>query len=154
MKGFKITNADMTCREYQYELNKEFILDTKLLKLKICNTGFHFCEKAEDCFIYYDFNNGERIFEVESLGETITDRNKSVTDKIIFIRELSREELYTIFSLPKFKNEGINNIGYFNKGNNNYGNYNIGDFNTGNDNHGNYNKGSNHRGNNNFGSFN
>ena len=148
MKGYKITNKDMTCREYQYELNKEFILEGKL---KICNTGFHFCEKAEDCFIYYDFTDGQRIFEVDSLGNIITEGNKSVTDKIIFIRELTKEELYIIFSDPIFGNQGKNNIGYFNTGNNNTGKNNIGKFNIGNNNKGNWNQGNGNKGNHNQG---
>ena len=148
MKGYKITNADMTCRNYQYELNKEFILNGRL---KLCKNGFHFCQEIIDCFDYYTFYNGERLFEIETLGEIITEDDKSVTDKIIFLRELTKEEIYIIFSYPRFDNIGINNIGYHNKGNYNKGYYNkgnnnIGRFNTGNNNIGDGNKGDNNIG--------
>ena len=159
MKGYKITNSDMTCLGYQYELNKEFILDEDIEgKLELCYNGFHFCEKMEDCFDHYGFNNGERLFEIESLGETITEDNKSVTDKIIFHREifLTKEELYIIYSHPRFGNQGNNNIGYYNKGDYNIGNYNrgnnnIGDFNVGDNNIGSYNHDNENKVNNNIG---
>ena len=138
MKGYKITNKDMTCLDYQYELNKEFILEGQL---EICENGFHFCQKMEDCFDYYNFHNGERLFEIESLSNIITEGNKSVTNKIIFHRELTKEELYEYFSDPRFDNTGINNIGYGNKGD-----YNIGYYNKGNNNIGHYNKGNNNIG--------
>ena len=162
MKGYKITNKDMTCLNYQYELNKEFILDTeKEGKLEICESGFHFCKKMEDCFDYYNFYNGERLFEIETLGEIITEGNKSVTDKIIFHREifLTKEELYIIYSDSKFNNEGKNNIGNNNQGKNNIGNGNQGNNNEGNGNQGNnnignYNEGHGNQGKNNKGNYN
>ena len=141
----------MTCRGYQYELNKKFILDGQL---EMCYNGFHFCKEIENCFEYYNFTNGERMFEIKASGETITKDDKTVTDEIIFIKELSREEIYVIFSDPKFGNRGINNIGNNNKGNNNIGYGNIGNNNIGNYNYGNYNVGSNNTGNNNIGYWN
>ena len=142
MKGYKITNKDMTCLGYQYELNKEFILDEdKEGPLELCYSGFHFCEKAENCFNHYDFCNGERLFEGESTGKIIPDGDKTVTDRIIFIRELTKEELYIIFSDPRFYNKGKNNIGYYNIGDNNLGSFNTGNNNIGNNNTGNNNVG-------------
>ena len=147
MKGYKITESDMTCRGYQYELNKEFILDEdKEGPLELCYSGFHFCEKIENCFRYYTFDNKRRIFEIETLDKIISDYDKSVTNKIIFLRELTREELYEYFSDPKFKNKGNNNIGHGNVGNYNIGKYNTGNHNTGDYNTGNFNIGSNHYG--------
>ena len=163
MKGYKITEKNMICLNYQYELNKEFILNGRL---KLCHSGFHFCQKLEDCFQYYDFFNGERLFEIEATGKIITKGNKSVTDKIIFIKEIfpTKEELYVIHSDPRFCNKGINNIGNhntgnynqgrFNEGNYNEGSWNFGDNNTGNDNKGNHNTGNDNKGNNNFGNDN
>ena len=151
MKGYKITNANMICRNYQYELNKKFILNNDK-PLQLCDNGFHFCEEMKDCFEYYDFYNGERLFEVEALGKTITKGDKTVTDKIIFLREifLTKEELYIIFSLPKFGNKGKNNIGKYNKGNYNIGSWNKGDYNEGSYNYGDCNTGNNNKGNNNI----
>ena len=155
MKGFKITNKDMTCRNYQYELNKEFILDEdKEGELQLCKSGFHFCQIVEDCFKYYNFTNGERLFEIEATGRTIFEIDKTVTDKIKFLRELTKEELYVIFSDPTFCNKGINNIGRCNIGNYNKGSWNKGNNNIGNDNIGNNNIGNDNEGNNNTGNYN
>ncbi len=53
VKGYKVFNADMTCRDFQFEVGKEY---KHKGEIKICSAGFHFCLKANDCFNYYDFN--------------------------------------------------------------------------------------------------
>ena len=82
-KGFKATNLDMTCRNFQFELGKTFIHEGKI---EPCESGFHFCENIHNIAIYYNTNC--RIFEVESGENTIKDNNKSVTDEITFITEI------------------------------------------------------------------
>ena len=50
MKTYKGFNADMTCRDFQYEEGKEYKHDGKV---KACDAGFHACEDPIDCFRYY-----------------------------------------------------------------------------------------------------
>lgn len=53
MKGYKVFNPDFTCKDFLFEVGKEY--KTKR-KPKLDNNGFHFCEFAIDCFSYYNFN--------------------------------------------------------------------------------------------------
>lgn len=101
VKGYKVFNPDWTCR------------------------GFHFCEKAADCFSYYSFNSENRVAEVIALGEVDTDGKKSCTNKIQIVREIPWQELLTIV------NTGKDCTGLCNTGNRNTGDWNKSSFNTG-----------------------
>nr|DAQ28906.1 MAG TPA: hypothetical protein [Caudoviricetes sp.] len=127
MKGYKVFNSDWTCRGFQYEVGKTYEHEGKVSP---CSSGFHFCEKAADCFAYYRFDSDNKVAEVEALGEIKTDGNKSVTDKIKIVRELSWYEVLEIVNIGK-DNTGNCNTGYCNAGNYNTGNYNAGDCNSG-----------------------
>ncbi|MFA6667808.1 MAG: hypothetical protein WCS51_05610, partial [Bacilli bacterium] len=61
-KGFKVTDENMQCIGFQFELGKEFKHEGEL---KLCESGFHFCKKLIKCFNYYDFNPKNRVFEIE-----------------------------------------------------------------------------------------
>ena len=54
MRGYKVFNNDWTCRDFQYEVGKTYKHDGKI---SLCGSGFHFCEKAVDCFNYYGFSS-------------------------------------------------------------------------------------------------
>ena len=89
MKGYKGMNADMTCREFQYEIGKTYCVDGDV---KLCKNGFHFCKNLKDVFQFYENYKGNRFFEVE--GNVIeSDGVKCVADKIIIIRELTKKEV-------------------------------------------------------------
>ena len=130
--GFKVFNPDWTCRGFQYEVGKIFEED---VKPSCCDRGFHFCEKAADCFSYYSFNSENKVAEVVALGEVDTDGKKSCTNKIQIVREIPWQELLTIV------NTGKDCTGLCNTGDCNTGNRNTGDWNTGNRNTGNRNTG-------------
>ena len=132
VKGYKVFNPDWTCRGFQYEVGKIFEED---VKPRCCDRGFHFCEKAADCFSYYSFNSENKVAEVVALGEVDTDGKKSCTNKIQIVREIPWQELLTIV------NTGKDCTGFCNTGNRNTGNRNTGDWNTGNRNTGNRNTG-------------
>lgn len=95
-KAYKAFNYDFTCRDFQYEIGKTYEL---VGKLAICENGFHFCERLKDVFMYYDFMPRTRVAEVEILGNVITDFNKSCTDKIKIVRELSLKEQLKIMNI-------------------------------------------------------
>ena len=66
IRGFKGTDKDMRCQDYQYELGKQFDLDEDVEPV-VCSKGFHFCKKLENVFRYYKIGDGNRFFEVEAL---------------------------------------------------------------------------------------
>ena len=150
VKGYKVFNPDWTCRGFQYEVGKIFEED---VKPSCCDRGFHFCEKAADCFSYYSFNSENRVAEVIALGEVDTDGKKSCTNKIQIVREIPWQELLTIVNTGK-DCTGLCNTGDCNTGNRNTGNRNTGDWNTGDWNTGNRNTGDWNTGNRNTGDWN
>ena len=137
VKGYKVFNPDWTCRGFQYEVGKIFEED---VKPSCCDRGFHFCEKAADCFSYYSFNSENRVAEVIALGEVDTDGKKSCTNKIQIVREIPWQELLTIVNTGK-DCTGLCNTGDWNTGDWNTGNRNTGNRNTGNRNTGDWNTG-------------
>jgi len=71
IKGFKGFNKDLTCNGFKYEEGKEYIHNGEV---KICNSGFHFCENPLDCLYYYRLNDS--IFhEVEGSGKIDKEKN-------------------------------------------------------------------------------
>ena len=132
MKGFKVFNPDWTCRGFQFEVGKIYEEDVKPM---VCDRGFHFCEKAADCFDFYSFNSENKVAEVEALGEVDSDGKKSCTDKIHIIRELTWHEVLDLVNSGKDCNSGD-----WNSGNRNSGDCNSGDCNSGNRNSGDWNK--------------
>ena len=155
VKGYKVFNPDWTCRGFQYEVGKIFEED---VKPSCCDRGFHFCEKAADCFSYYSFNSENRVAEVIALGEVDTDGKKSCTNKIQIVREILWQELLTIVNTGKdctgLCNTGNWNTGDRNTGDRNTGDRNTGDWNTGDWNTGNWNTGDRNTGNRNTGDWN
>jgi hypothetical protein len=132
IKGYKVFNPDWTCRDFQYKVGETF---THNGNIEMCGSGFHFCKKASDCFNYYNFDSNNKVAEVEAIGLVETEGNKSVTDKIVIVREILWQELLTIV------NEGEDCTGLCNTGDCNTGNYNTGNRNTGSCNTGYYNTG-------------
>ena len=62
--NYKGMDKDMRCRDFQYEVGKEYETD----KAKACECGFHACEYPLDVFRYYPPSTS-RFFEVEQSGE-------------------------------------------------------------------------------------
>ena len=64
MKAYKGFNKDLTCRDFQYEVGKEYETE----RAECCKTGFHACEYPLNVLNYYSPNRS--IFhEVELSGE-------------------------------------------------------------------------------------
>ena len=135
MKGYKAFDSDLTCRDMQYEVGKEYTHDGDI---SLCEQGFHFCEKLTNCYQYY--KRGSRVCDVEAVGKVETDGTKSVTDHIRIVRELTRDEIAALENTGK-DNTGICNTGNCNTGDCNTGDWNTGDCNTGDWNTGNWNTG-------------
>ena len=147
IKGYKVFNSDWTCRGFQYKVGETYIHNGNI---KMCVSGFHFCQKASDCFSYYQFDSNNKVAEIEAIGLVETSGNKSVTDKIVIVREIPWQELLTIVNEGK-DCTGLCNTGNCNTGDWNTGNCNTGDYNTGNCNTGSRNTGDENIGNENTG---
>ena len=142
VRGYKVFNPDWTCRGFQYEVGKIF---EENVEPSCCDRGFHFCEKASDCFSYYPFNSENKVAEIIALGDVDSDETKSCTNKIQIVREIPWDEVLRIVNTGKdctgLCNTGDWNTGNCNTGDCNTGNRNTGDCNTGNRNTGNWNTG-------------
>jgi len=127
MKGYKATNADMTCRGFKFELGKWYKHEGEI---KQCESGFHFCVHPSGPWSYYN-DKGTRLFAVEARDviEEYTPGSdlKVVCHEIRFLSEI----------IP----DGDRNTGYMNTGNRNTGDRNTGYGNTGNMNTGDMNTG-------------
>ena len=107
MTGYKGTNNGK-CLNLQYEVGKTYELEEG--NLKICETGFHFCNIFNDVHDYYPFSDKDTvIYEIEALGEIKDEGDKSVTDKIRIIREIPKSE-YNKLSENRFEYDENGNI--------------------------------------------
>ena len=147
MIGYKGFEEDLKCRGFQYEIGKTYEMDGAI---KLCERGFHFCEKISDCFTYYP-RLSARYAKIEALGDVIREDDgdsKCVTNKIRILEEIPRDEAL------KMTNSGNWNSGRCNSGNSNLGNWNSGDCNSGNHNVGSCNSGDCNSGHSNSGDWN
>ena len=72
IKSYKGFDKDMKCRDFQYEVGKEYDMDGEI---KCCNRGFHACKSPLEVWDYYDMLNS-RFAEVEQSGK-IDEEKKS-----------------------------------------------------------------------------
>ena len=155
-KAYKAFNSDLTCKDFQYEVGKEYHHKGKL---ELCESGFHACPKLTDCFYFYPFNKTKtRVAEVLVWGKVEYEDigNKLCASNIKVVRELAWSEVLLLCNSGNYNtgygnsgnwnsgnwNSGNNNTGHSNSGNRNSSNYNTGDYNTGNCNTGYVNTGS------------
>ena len=79
MKCFKGFDKDLKCRDFQYEIGKEYTEETA----DICNCGFHDCECPMDVFGYYPPSDSRYCeVELEENGQKSSDDSKRVGKKI------------------------------------------------------------------------
>ena len=126
IKGYKVFNPDWTCRGFQYEVGKTYKRNGNI---EMCEAGFHFCQKASDCFNYYAFDSNNKVAEVEAIGNVETEDDKSVTDEIIILKELTWYEVLELVNTGKYCT-GNRNSGDCNSGNWNSCNFSTGFFNS------------------------
>ncbi|MEN3258503.1 hypothetical protein AAH678_06820 [Sodalis endosymbiont of Spalangia cameroni] len=87
-KGF---NADLTCRDYQFEIGKTYQHEGAV---DICSSGFHACEYPLDAFGCYEPAN-HRFAEVEVSGDIAHEEkgNKLASSTITIKKELSLHQM-------------------------------------------------------------
>jgi hypothetical protein len=90
MKGYKGFDKDLKCNGYQYAVGKDFVYDGQV---KLCNSGFHFCESGVDVLNYYGPTS--RFAEVDGNGkiEKATDDSKVACDHIHIETEITLSAL-------------------------------------------------------------
>ena len=78
VNGYKATDKDMKCRDYQYEMYKQFDMPEDA-EISTCSSGFHLCTDLEDIFHYYEPCDGNRYFHVRALVRKSDYVNLNVT---------------------------------------------------------------------------
>ena len=66
MKAFKGFNENLKCRDFQYEVGKEYSMKDDV---KLCNSGFHACENPMDVWGYYPLDGKNKFHGVELNGK-------------------------------------------------------------------------------------
>lgn len=122
VEGYKGTDKDMKCRDFQYELGKEYrILDGDV---EVCEKGFHLCLELKHVFRYYGISSGNRFFRVRALVKKSDFDNyylnplkpynsyKLAAKSIIFLSELTVDEVLSGTAIEglddKYKQLAIN----------------------------------------------
>ena len=105
--GYKGFDKDFKCRDFQYEVGKEYTHDGKV---EMCSSGFHFCENPPDVFNYYNAGENNRFAVVEA-DEVSPEKgevdSKRVAGKLKIKAEISVFELCKISVEIFFKNFGF-----------------------------------------------
>ena len=106
MTGYKGFDKDLKCRDFQFEVGKEYEHDGKV---KLCKSGFHFCENPQGVFGHYAPGNGSRFAIVEAGG--VSDERESdskrVAKKLKIKSEISVFEMCRIAVDVFFENFGF-----------------------------------------------
>ena len=88
--NIKGTDKNMQCRGFQFEIGKEYKIETNGEPLRLCSdTVFHYCKSLPQVHMFYDCRDTDnRYFEIEVLGEEITDGEKCGSNHIKIKREI------------------------------------------------------------------
>lgn len=115
IKSYKAFDKNMRCRDFQYEVGKEYEMDGDI---KCCNRGFHACKNPLEVWNYYDMLNS-RFAEVEQSGKIDKEGNSTKVCsshikikaelKLADIIKVGVEWLKDITSPSKFKTDGALN---------------------------------------------
>jgi len=107
MEGYKGTDKDLKCKNFQFEIGKTY----KEKEAILCEKGFHFCEYPLDVLVYY-YPNNSRYFELEAeeISEERKGNSKRVAKKITLKAEIGFSRLIKagiefIFSKVKWSDE-------------------------------------------------
>ncbi|WP_455758369.1 pentapeptide repeat-containing protein [Ruminococcus champanellensis] len=130
IKGYKVFGPGWICdpagTPFQYAVGETYEMEEVPI---VCERGFHFCERAVDCFNYYGFDPKNKVAEIEALGDIDSDGSKSCTNKIHIIREIPWKEILDLVNTGNGCT-GMGNSGNWNSGDWNSCSYSSGCFNT------------------------
>ena len=113
IKAYKGFNSDMTCRDFQFEVGKEYEQEGKV---EACENGFHACENPMDVFGYYP-PSSSRYCEVEQSGSIDRGKDKIASSKIriqceIGLSGIIQAGVKFILDKVNWKNDNATNTGY------------------------------------------
>ena len=119
VKGYKGFDKNLRCRDFQYEIGKEYETE----RAELCREGFHFCENPHDVLNYYSAGDGNRfaVVEASEVSDEKGDDSKRVSKRISVKAEISVFEICRIAVSAFFENFGFkkkiesadtNNAGY------------------------------------------
>ena len=112
VEGYKGTDEDMRCRDFQYELGVQYDIPEDQ-EVQECVCGFHLCLYLRDVFDYYRVGCGNRFFKVKALVRKADrekyrssvyyyyDCSKLAAKSIIFTSELTCDEILLYFDSVK-----------------------------------------------------
>ena len=107
MIGYKGFDKDLKCRDFQFEVGKEYEHDGEV---KLCKSGFHFCENPQGVFGHYAPGNGSRfaVVEADEVSDERESDSKRVAKKLKIKSEISVFEMCRIAVDVFFENFGFN----------------------------------------------
>ena len=73
VEGYKGTDKDMKCNDFQYELGTMYQMPKD--SVEECKTGYHLCLTLRDVFKYYNIGRENRFFKVRALVR-LSDKNE------------------------------------------------------------------------------
>ena len=94
IKSYKAFDKNMQCREFQYEVGKEYEMDGEI---KCCDRGFHACKSPMEVWDHYDMLSS-RFAEVEQSGKIEEEGNstKVCSSRIKIKAELKLADIINI----------------------------------------------------------
>lgn len=86
MKMYKGFDKDLKCRDFQYEIGKTY----EESNAKLCESGFHACERPLDVFSYYEPSKMSRYCEVDldDMSDQMSNDSKRCGKKIAVKAEI------------------------------------------------------------------
>ena len=86
MKMYKGFDKDLKCRDFQYEIGKTY----EESNAKLCESGFHACERPLDVFSYYAPSKMSRYCEVDldDMSDQMSNNSKRCGKKIAVKAEI------------------------------------------------------------------
>jgi len=109
VEGYKATDENMMCQDFQYELGKIFSIPEE--EVNLCSSGFHMCQELKDIFNFYNLSPENRFFkvratikkeytvysenrrEIRGSGGFFYVHDKDVAKEITFLEELPIEKI-------------------------------------------------------------
>lgn len=89
-KGF---DKDLKCKNFQFEVGKEYSTDCVTVPKLCSKDGFHYCDNLLKVFNHYSLNATNRFCIIEVTGLHTKDKEKGIATSIKIIREITKDEI-------------------------------------------------------------